>query len=59
MIRNGRLGALNLGTPLKPRFIVLPHHLQEFERRHQAATEPAPAPRRRRRATEAVDFYPD
>jgi transposase len=57
-IRRGQLGAINTAPPLaKPRFVVLPHHLAEFERAHQAST-PTP-PTRRKRRTYAVDYYPD
>jgi hypothetical protein len=41
----------------RPRFVVLPHHLAEFERR-RAAAEP-PRPLRRRRQASMTDYYPD
>lgn len=51
MILRGELGAVNTAPTLcgKPRFIVLPHHLREFEQRRAAAT---PATPRRRRGKE-------
>jgi len=50
-IAAGELGAINTAPSRlsKPRFIVLPHHLAEFER-SRAAAAPKPAVRRRRRA---------
>jgi hypothetical protein len=58
-IASGELGAINTAPTRcgKPRYVVLPHHLTEFERRHAAAT-PAPMPRRRRQP-EIHDYYPD
>jgi len=59
MIQRGELGAIDTSTARcrKPRYVVLPHHLAEWERTRSAA-RPAPAPRRRRQA-ETVDYYPD
>jgi excisionase family DNA binding protein len=58
-LRKGELGAVNLAAPGdRPRFVVLPHHLAEFERWHAAAAPPKPA-RRRRRPAGYVDFFPD
>ena len=61
MIRRGELGAVSTAPTRsgRPRFIVLPHHLLEWERRHQAATTHTPATRRRRRRTQPIDYYPD
>jgi excisionase family DNA binding protein len=58
-IARGELGAINMGMARcgRPRFVILPHHLREFERGRQAVAEPTPATRRRK-ATNAVDFYP-
>jgi hypothetical protein len=55
----GTLGAINVASThcAKPRYVVLPHHLAEFERSRQAAT-PKPPPRRRKKTLE-IDFYPD
>ena len=47
-ITSGKLKALNLAPTRagRPRFVILPHHLQEFERRHQAASsQPKPSQR--------------
>jgi hypothetical protein len=59
-IRGGELLAINTGSVMcgKPRFVVLPQHLAEFERR-RAGGPPATPPRRRRRRAQEVDFYPD
>jgi excisionase family DNA binding protein len=57
MIKSGRLGALNLGTLGRDRFVVLPEHLAAFAAANRAANPPKPA--RRRRSTPAMDFYPD
>lgn len=58
LIKRGELSAIDLGVRGgKPRFIVLPRHLEEFERRHRAATPTKPAPRPRR-AVGQIDFYP-
>jgi transposase len=59
-IARGELGALNTAAALcgRPRYVVLPHHLAEFEQRRRAANVPTP-PRRRRRQPGHVDYYPD
>lgn len=58
-IARGELKAINTSTSRcgRPRFIVLAHHLAEFEQSH-AAAQPAPAPRRRRQPA-IHDYYPD
>src|SRR5262245_43050147 len=49
-IRNKELKAINTARRNgRPRYVILPHHLEEFERRHLAATETSTAPPRRRR----------
>jgi hypothetical protein len=60
-IRAGRLGAIDTSRQRcrRARYIVLPHHLREWEQAHQAATPYKPVPRRRRRAADEEDFYPD
>jgi excisionase family DNA binding protein len=56
-IRRGELSAINTATPPgKARFVVLPHHLADFERRRAAA--PPPKPQRRRRKAAAIDYFP-
>jgi excisionase family DNA binding protein len=58
-IKRGELGAVNTASTMAVRaqWVVLPHHLAEWERR-RAATPP-PKPPRRRKRTYAVDYYPD
>jgi transposase len=57
-IKTGELGAIDTAQVRcgRPRFVILPHHLAEFERRRQAA--PPPRPTRRKKKTHLVDFYP-
>lgn len=57
-IRTGRLGAVNTSQSRsgKPRFVVLPHHLAEFERGSSAAP---PCKVKRRKRTPIVDYFPD
>ncbi len=59
LVKAGRLGAINTSGAEcgKPRFVILPRHLEDFERQRSAGPPPRPA-RRRRRTTE-IDFYPD
>jgi hypothetical protein len=58
-IKSGKLGAINTASVQcgKPRYVVLPHHLAEFEQRVSAA--PPPKPQRRRRIRPVHDYYPD
>jgi hypothetical protein len=58
MIRRGELQALDMGTPQRPRLVILPEHLQQYARAHRAATTPRAAPRRRR-PPPVIDYYPD
>jgi excisionase family DNA binding protein len=57
-IKGGELGAIDTSRRRcgRPRFVVLPHHLAEFERRR--ACGPTPKPQRRRR-TFVIDYFPD
>src|SRR5690242_14609995 len=50
-IKSGHLGAINTAATRsgKPRFVVLPHHLEEFERGRRVSPPPGPTPRRRKR----------
>jgi hypothetical protein len=59
-IRQGRLQAINTATFLcgKPRFVILPHHLSEFEKERAAGPPPKP-PRRKRLPSDFIDYYPD
>jgi excisionase family DNA binding protein len=56
LIRSGELGATSKLRCGKPRFVVLPHHLAEFEkgRRISPAAKPAPRPKRLR---DMVDYF--
>ena len=58
MIVAGELGAVNAAPARcrRPRFVVLPHHLAEWEEGRKAAQPKAP---RRRRPANVIDFYPD
>jgi excisionase family DNA binding protein len=58
MIRRGELPAVNVGTHARPRYVILPHQLEEFVNGRRAAETPAPA-RKRRRAAAIRDYYPD
>jgi hypothetical protein len=59
-IRSGELKALNTAAAVcgRPRFVVTPEALSDFERRRQAITPTKSAPRRTKR-TLKVDFFPD
>jgi hypothetical protein len=60
-IASGKMKALNTAPARcgKPRYVILPHHLAEWERSHSAAEpELVPAPRRRRRE-DLEDFFPE
>jgi hypothetical protein len=61
MILRGELSAINTSPNRcgKPRFVVLPHHLSEFERVRRAATTAKPAPRRTRRPPGFIDYFQD
>jgi hypothetical protein len=58
-IASGTLGAINTATHecQRPQYVVLEHHLREFEQRRSAA--PPPKPKRPRRKPAMIDFYPD
>ena len=58
-IRRGELRAVNTQAArcARPRFVVTPDALYEFERRR--AIGPTARPQRRRRRPEAIDYYPD
>jgi excisionase family DNA binding protein len=59
-IRRGELRATNTADRRcrRPRFVISPSALADFERRRAATTPESPKPPRRKR-TNAVDFYPD
>jgi hypothetical protein len=59
-INRGELKAVNTATVLcaRPRWVVTPEALEEFEKARRGG--PAPKPQRgRRRKAQEVDFYPD
>jgi excisionase family DNA binding protein len=60
-IARGELPALNTADArrAKPRWVVTPEALEQFERGRLAATAPPKAMKRRRRQTGTIDFYPD
>jgi hypothetical protein len=59
-IKRGVLSAIDTNDVQcgRPRYVILPHHLADFERRRHAAT-PEPPKRKRRKQTMEIDFYPD
>ncbi len=60
-IKRGELSAIDTAPPRsgRPRYIVLPAHLEAFEQQHRAMTTATKhTPRRSRRAGQ-IDFYPD
>ena len=59
-IRAGHLPAINTAANLcgKPRWVITPEALEEFEARRAAGREPKPK-RRRGRSSNVKDYYPD
>jgi excisionase family DNA binding protein len=57
-IHSGELRALNTSSAhcRRPRYVILPHHLDEFERRR--ITGPPPARPRRQKRAQLIDYYP-
>jgi len=63
-IKAGILGAIDTARHRcgRPRYVILPHHLTEFERSRRAATPAVkPPPRRKKQmyGVDYVDYYPD
>jgi excisionase family DNA binding protein len=58
-IDKGEMRATNTATNLcgRPRWVISPDALAEFERRR--AGGPMPQPKKRRKQTALVDYYPD
>jgi excisionase family DNA binding protein len=58
-IKSGELSAINTARTRcgRPRFVILPHAIEQFA----AARSPAPPPKpvRRKKRTDELDFYPD
>lgn len=59
-INRGELRAINTAAVLcgRPRWVIPPESLTEFERRRAGGPAPKPASRRRRQR-DLIDFYPD
>jgi excisionase family DNA binding protein len=61
MVERGELPAINT-APVRcgrPRYVILPEHLAEWERSRRVTPPPKPAARRQQRRAGWVDFYPD
>jgi excisionase family DNA binding protein len=60
MIARGELGAIDTSPNRcgRARFVVLPEHLAAFEKARRVTPPPKPAPRRKRRPTGYIDYYP-
>jgi hypothetical protein len=60
LIAAGELDAINTASRLcgKPRFIVLPEAVAEFEQRRKAGPPPKAPPKRKRRCGQ-IDYFPD
>jgi hypothetical protein len=56
-IARGELAAVNTGSLCRPRWVVMPEALADFECRRAGGPTPKP-PRRRRKPVER-DYYPD
>jgi hypothetical protein len=61
LIRSGEIGAVNTARHRcgRPRFVILPHHLAEWEQRRRTPTPEVPKPKRKKKPTGFVDYYPD
>lgn len=59
-IRSGNLKAINIASTLagKPRFVILPKHLEEFEQTRTTGPPPKTI-RKKRKPKGYIDFYPD
>jgi excisionase family DNA binding protein len=56
-VKRGELGAIDTGTPCRPRYVILPHHLDALEDARRV--RPAPKPVRRKRLPSGlIDYYP-
>jgi hypothetical protein len=58
-LRSGELVGVNTATTLsaRPRWVISPMALEEFQRKRTSA--PPPKPARKQRRSPQVDFYPD
>lgn len=61
LIRSGKLKAINTASTScgKPRFVVLPEHLEEFLQSRAAGPKPEACPRRKQKPRNFTDYYPD
>ncbi len=59
-IKRGYLKGINTSDVMcaRPRYIVLPESLAEFETARAVAEPPKPKPPRRKRQSQAIDFFP-
>ena len=59
-IRSGEFGAINTADVQcgKPPYVILPDHLDDFERKRRAETTVKVVPSVRRRKKNDVDYYP-
>jgi transposase len=60
-IARGEFRAINTATALcgRPRWVIPPEALAEFEKTRSGGPTPKPQPRRRRREQNSVDYYPE
>jgi hypothetical protein len=60
-IAAGDLGAIDTSRARcgRPRYVILPHHLEQFIRRRSAARQKTTPTQRRRRPLGFIDFFPD
>ncbi len=58
-IRSGELRAINAATTQvgRPRFLIDPADLEAFEQRRAVVPPPEPAPRRRKKDPEIVEYF--
>ena len=58
-IATSELRAINVATDIarRPRWIVTPEALAEFERRRAAQLAPAPRRRRRKKRADVIEFF--
>ena len=57
-IKNGTLAAVNVASNPhgRPQFVIMPEAVADFERRRSAQPK-APAPRRRKKKTDVIEFF--
>ena len=58
LIRTGKLGAINVGSNGRPRFVVLPVHLAAFVEANAAVPPARPRRRPKLKRSEFTDFFP-